>query len=173
MPANLFGMNKTQALVPQEHMTVAQSVDVTMSGLGYTKTQRRLLYEVIRNIQPLYKGVDVKKQKGEPLNYSSFVDKVFSIPIKDILSDGNHNYNEFKDSLLDMIHKLVLVKDDGKDFYVVNFVDMLHIPEGSGVVRIRMRPLDLQDDGEHRKRHKRLRHRHHQEVPESLHDEHV
>lgn len=131
-------MKKTQALVPQEHTTVAQSVDVTMSGLGYTKTQRRLLYEVIRNIQPLYKGVDVKKQGGEPLNYSSFVDKVFSIPIKDILSDGNRNYAEIKESLLDMIHKLVLVKDDGKDFYVVNFVDMLHIPEGSGVVRIRM-----------------------------------
>lgn len=109
-----------------------------MSGLPFTKTQRRLLYEVIRNVQPLYKGVDVKKQGDRPLNYSPFIEKIYTIPIKDILSEGNHNYNEFKESLVDMVHKMVLVKDDGRDFYTVSFVDFIHIPEGSGNIRIRM-----------------------------------
>lgn len=122
-------------------LSLAQSYELTVAGYDFTKTQKRLLYEIVKNVQSLYKGIDVRerqKAKDTKLDFVNLLGQWYIIPIKAIIGENNNNYKNLKESLEDMTKKLIRVQDDGKTFSIVTFFDKIEFPEKEGIIRVRM-----------------------------------
>lgn len=106
----LFSVSEQTEVVEKDfpnenNLMIGQSMELTFLGGDFSVSQRRILYEVLKACQYIYKGVNVSRDKFNLLDFSNMLGTEYVIPIRSIFP-GNYSQQDAKDCVTGVAGKI-------------------------------------------------------------------